>query len=224
MAGYILLAGGAEFSGKMMKVDLRAMELAGGEDAPISILPTAAAPDFSHQYIGTHGVYWFRRLGASHVTSLPILDRDSANNAELAQRIRQSRLIYLAGGFMGYLYRTLKDSACWDAVLAAYESGAVIAGSSAGAMVLCDYFFDPAVRQISEGLGLLPNTCVLPHHNLFGRGWVERLTRTLPNVVVLGIDERTGMLDDGAGGKRRDWNVYGEGHVTCYRYGVPTVL
>ncbi len=45
MAGYILLEGGAEFGGLMSEPDLRAIQLAGGPDAPISIIPTAAAPD-----------------------------------------------------------------------------------------------------------------------------------------------------------------------------------
>ena len=45
MTGYLLLEGGAEFSGKMADPDRRAIELAGGPDVIISIIPTAAAPD-----------------------------------------------------------------------------------------------------------------------------------------------------------------------------------
>ncbi|WP_345105299.1 hypothetical protein [Candidatus Villigracilis vicinus] len=33
--GYLLLEGGAEFGGRMSEPDLRAIELAGGVDAPI---------------------------------------------------------------------------------------------------------------------------------------------------------------------------------------------
>lgn len=223
MAGHILLAGGAEFGGLMVKADLRAMMLAGGREAPISIIPTAATPDSSHQVVGDHAVYWFRSFGARNVTSLPLIDRNSANDPMLAVQLRHSRLIYLTSGFMGYLCRTLANSACWRAILSAYEDGAVIAGSAAGAMILCQYFFEPATREIKKGLDLLPNTCVLPHHNMFGKGWVERLTNQLPNMVILGIDERTAMIDDGTGGRRRDWNVYGQGTVTRYRNGIPTV-
>src|SRR5947209_10850820 len=205
MAGHILLAGGAEFGGLILKADLRAIMLAGGREAPISILPTAAVPDSTHQSIGKHAVYWFRSFGARNVTALPLLDHSSANDPTLATQLRYSRLIYLTGGFIGYLCRTLTDSTCWRAILSAYESGAVIAGSSAGAMILCQYFFEPVTRQIKQGLGLLPNTCVLPRHNMFGKGWVERLTNQLPNMVILGIDERTAMIDDGTGGKLRDW-------------------
>ena len=42
--GYILLAGVAEFEGQMVQPDLRALELAGGPDVRLSIIPAAAAP------------------------------------------------------------------------------------------------------------------------------------------------------------------------------------
>jgi cyanophycinase len=223
MAGYILLEGGAEFGGLMSEPDRQAIMLAGGPDAPISIIPTAAAPDNNHRRAGNNGVNWFRRLGATHVETLPLIDKTSANDEEIAASIRQSRLIYLLGGFTGYLGETLASSASYRAMLTAYEAGAVIAGSSAGAMVLCQYYFDPGRRHIAEGLNFVPNTCVLPHHNTFGKGWASQLSRLLPNVVLLGIDERTGMLDDAEGGRKTGWRVYGQGAVTIYRGGIPTV-
>lgn len=223
MAGYLLLEGGAEFGGRMAEPDRRAIELAGGSDALITIIPTAAAPDNNHQRAGNNGVRWFHSLGATHVTSLPVIDKASANDPRIAAEIGQARLIYMLGGFTGYLGETITGSASWDAMLSAYESGAVIAGSSAGAMVMCQYYFDPGKGQVVEGLGLLSNTCVLPHHNTFGKGWASRLTNLLPNALLLGIDEQTGMLDDSQEGKKAGWRVYGKGAVTLYRNGHPTV-
>ncbi len=223
MEGYLLLEGGAEFGGQMSEPDRRAIELAGGPDAPISIIPTAAAPDNNYQRAGRNGVNWFRSLGARQVESLPLIDKASANDAAIANQISRSRLIYLLGGFTGYLGETLKDSASWQAMLEAYINGAVIAGSSAGAMVLCGYYYDPGRSQIVEGLGLVPNTCVLPHHNTFGKNWARQMTANLPGAVLLGIDERTGMLDDGDGGRKIGWRVYGQSAVTLYRNGQPTV-
>ncbi len=223
MAGYILLEGGAEFGGLMAEPDRRAIMLAGGSDAPITIIPAAAALDNNHRRAGNNGVNWFRSLGATHVETLPLIDKASANDETIAMSIRRSRLIYLLGGFTGYLGETLANSASYHAMLTAYESGAVIAGSSAGAMVLCQYYFDPGKRHIVEGLNFVPNTCVLPHHNTFGKGWVSQLTRLLPNVVLLGLDERTGMLDDADDGRKTGWRVYGQGAVTVYRGGTPTM-
>jgi cyanophycinase len=219
MAGYLLLEGGAEFGGQMAEPDLRAMELAGGPGALICIIPTAAAPDNNAQRAGNNGVRWFRSLGAKQVELLPLVDKASANDPHIADRISQSRLIYMLGGFTGYLGETLKGSSSWQAMLKAYESGTVIAGSSAGAMVMCQYYFDPARGQIVEGLELVPNACVLPHHGTFGKGWAPRLSRLLPDAVLLGIDERTGMLDDGDEGRKVGWRIYGQGAVTLYRKG-----
>ncbi|HEY0756556.1 MAG TPA: Type 1 glutamine amidotransferase-like domain-containing protein [Ktedonobacteraceae bacterium] len=223
MQGYLLLEGGAEFGGQMELADRRALELAGGLNAPVRILPTAAAPDQNHQRAGNNGVRWFRALGASDVAAVPVIDRASAADAALATELGRARLIYLLGGFTGYLGETLKDSLCWQAALEAYVNGALLAGSSAGAMVLCQYYFNPEKGQVVQGLNLLPNTCVLPHHNTFGRRWAERLSVLMPAVVLLGIDERTGMLDDGNGSRKCSWRVYGQGNVTIYRHGQPVV-
>ena len=170
MRGYILLEGGAEFGGQMAKPDKRAIELAGGLDVRVSIIPTAAVPDNNHERAGQSGVHWFKRLGARQVTSLPLIDRDSANLITIASALRQSRLIYLLGGFPQYLAQTLAGSLSWQAMLESYDSGAVIGGSSAGAMILCQHYYDPDTQRIVEGLNLIPRACVVPHHNTFGRG------------------------------------------------------
>ena len=149
--------------------DLRAMELAGGLHSRASIIPAAAAPDHNHHRAGLNGMRWFQSLGADNVTVLPLIDRKSADDASLAEILRRSKLIYMLGGFPRYLGQTLKGSACWDAMTMAHRNGAVIAGSSAGAMVLCEYYYNPADCRVCEGLCLMPGICVLPHHNTFGQ-------------------------------------------------------
>ena len=57
--GYILLEGGAEFGGEMESPDRRAIELAGGANAPVGIIPAAAAPANDHLNAGNNGVNWF---------------------------------------------------------------------------------------------------------------------------------------------------------------------
>ncbi|MCK6583618.1 MAG: Type 1 glutamine amidotransferase-like domain-containing protein [Anaerolineales bacterium] len=213
--GCLILEGGAEFGGRMSEPDLRGIDLAGGFDAPIAILPTAAAPDNNHKRAGNNGVRWFQSLGAKNVFSLDVIDSKSANDAVLAASIRTSKLIYLLGGFPRHLGETLKDSVCWSAALEARQNGAVIAGSSAGAMVLCEHYYDPYERKLLRGLNLLPNACVLPHHNQFGKAWANQMRQMLPEAVLIGIDEATGMVNDASG----KWQVYGGGEVTLYRSG-----
>jgi cyanophycinase len=213
--GYLLLAGGAEFGGRMSEPDLRAIELAGGFNAPICIIPTAAVPDNNHKRAGNNGIRWFQSLGAKSVFAVDVIDSSSANDLSLAASIRTSRLIYLLGGFPRHLGETLANSACWRAVLDAREQGAVIAGSSAGAMVLCEHYYDPYEKRLLRGLNLIPNTCVLPHYNNFGKSWAKQLLQQLPNVTLIGIDERTGMIND----VNDAWHVYGAGKVTIYQDG-----
>ena len=214
--GYILLEGGAEFGGRMAEPDLRAIELAGGPDAPICIIPTAAAPDHNDQRAGQNGVRWLRGLGSGQVLLLPLIDQSSANQTSIVSALREARLIYLLGGFPEYLGNTLAGSLSWQAMLEAYQDGAVIAGSSAGAMVLCQHYYDPYMQSLVDGLNLVPQACVLPHYNAFGKSWASRLAALLPGVALVGIDEQTGMIDD-AGADQ--WNVYGKGAVTLYQDG-----
>jgi cyanophycinase len=218
--GHILLEGGAEFGGQMSAPDLRAIELAGGLGASLSILPTAAAPDNNHARAGANGLRWFRGLGATNLSVVPLIDRASANQADVVEALKLSRLVYLLGGFPGYTCRTLAGSLGWDAVLEAYAAGAVVGGSSAGAMVLCQYLYDPENRSVVGGLNLLPNTCVIPHHNTFGKGWVPHLAAALPGAALIGIDEQTGLIDDAPGG---GWTVYGRGAVAIYKSGALTI-
>ena len=214
--GYLLLEGGAEFGGRMRDSDLRAIELAGGFNAPIRIIPTAAAPDNNYQRAGNNGIRWFQSLGATDVQSLPVIDPTSANDSAIADVFRFAKLIYLLGGFTHYLGQTLKGSLVWQAVLEAFQNGAVIAGSSAGAMVMCEFYFDPSSGKVVQGLNLVRNSLVLPHHNTFGKNWAPKLVKQISNVTLLGIDERVGMLNDGSDGA---WNVYGAGEVVLYRNG-----
>jgi cyanophycinase len=216
MRGHILLEGGAEFGGRMAEPDRRGVELAGGLDTRVSIIPAAAAPDNNHARAGQNGLRWFHGLGARQVTLLCLIDQASANLSTIAALLRCSRLIYLLGGFPHYLARTLAGSLSWHAALEAYATGAVIGGSSAGAMVLCQHYFDPGSGSVVEGLNLVPKACLIPHHDTFGQGWAAHLVTSLPEDVMIGIDEETGMIDDGDDG---NWNIYGKGSVTLYKDG-----
>ncbi len=150
------------------------------------------------------------------MVSLPLIDKQSANDEDIAQSLRDAKLIYMLGGFTHYLGQTLKDSLAWKAAVEAYQNGAVIAGSSAGAMIMCQFYYDPSAGKLVDGLNLVPNSLVLPHHDTFGKSWASSLLKQIPDVTLIGIDEQTGMIDDG---ENHSWNVYGRGAVTLYRNG-----
>jgi len=219
--GFVLLEGGREFNAGMAAADERAMAVCGGRAQPVRIIPAAAAPDNNHARAAANGVGWFQSLGAADVRAVAIIDRASADRPDLAKEIERARIVFVLGGFTRYLAETLSESLAWEAMVSAHRAGAVIAGSSAGAMVLCEHYFDPASGKVLPGLNLLPEVCVLPHHDTFGKNWAPRLTRLLPEALLIGIDEETGLLNDGAAG---EWTVYGKGAVTLYFGGTKTVL
>jgi cyanophycinase-like exopeptidase len=123
--GYILLEDGAKFGGDMAIPDQRALELAGGCDACVSIISATAAPDNNHQRAGNNAKKWFQSLGADNVVVLRLIDRVSANDPAIAAALNASQLIYMLGGFPHYLGQTLSESAACQAMLAAHETGMV---------------------------------------------------------------------------------------------------
>jgi cyanophycinase len=90
-------------------------------------------------------------------------------------------------------------------------------------MILCEHYYDPYEKGIFGGLGLIPDACILPHHDTFGKSWAPELAHRLPGAVLIGIDEQTGMLNDGPDGR---WLVYGHGSggVTLYKKESPMLL
>lgn len=211
-----MLAGGAEFGGRMAEPDRRCIALAGGFESRVCIIPAAAAPDGNHERAGSNGRRWFQQLGARNTVVVPLIDRHSAADTAVTAALRKARLIYLLGGFPGHLERSLSGTPAWEAIGDAVRSGALIAGSSAGAMVLCGHYFDPEPGRIRKGLDLLPGCCVLPHHDRFGHRWATRLQPQIPTATLIGIDEETGLL---IAGDADPWRVYGAGAVTVYRRG-----
>lgn len=209
----ILLAGGVEFKGQMAQPDRAAIQLAGGPNASIRIIPTAAAPGNNHERAGRNGIDWFESLGVTDVTSLPIIDQASADDPALSAELSQAGLIYLLGGSPRYLAETLSGSRSWRSILSALQAGAVLAGSSAGAMVICDDYFDPGSSRVREGLKILERICIIPHHDTFGKTWASPLTKLLPKSVLAGIDEETGVICNLADGQGR---VLGKGRLTIY--------
>jgi cyanophycinase len=186
----------------------------------VAILPTAAHPDGEDvfQRWAAMGVAHFGALGAE-VEPVLVRDRSEADDPAAAQALGEADLIYLSGGKPGHLIRSLDGSAVGQAIDAAHARGAVIAGCSAGAMVLATYAFDFRVRLLPwllrwrDGLGFVPGASVVPHYD----AWPEPLCALIAfqaprGSVVLGIDEGTAVVGrDGA------WQVHGSSRVTVWR-------
>jgi cyanophycinase len=218
MSGNIALVGSGEYLPVMDEVDRRLLATtpaqAGGTDsAPRVVCIPAAAGQEGKASVDRWlrmGMEHFTRLGAQ-VEPLRIIDRASAEDARWVEPISSADLIYLSGGNPLYLYRTLAGSRAWTAVQAARERGAVLAGCSAGAMILARHL--PDVRSpelvLHAGFGLVAPMMILPHFDRlesFRPGATAELQQRIhPGEFVLGVDEDTALVGAPGG----SWEVMG---------------
>jgi cyanophycinase len=149
-----------------------------------------------------------------------VLRHEDALEAENVRVVAESRFVYLGGGSPLHLRSVLKGSPLYDALVAAWRGGAVVAGSSAGAMVLCDPMVDPRGGAFTVGLGLVEQLAVVPHHKPGGGHLLWRTLELAPaGVPLAGIPERTVLLrePDGtwraAGAAVDDVTIYVDGKV-----------
>jgi len=214
-AGPLALVGGAEWQDGA-DFDAELLERSGGKE--VLVLPTAAAyerPDKAVEWAGR----WFAKLGAS-VRPLMVLRHEDALAAENVEAIAEARFVYLGGGSPLHLLSVLKSSPLFDALGKAWRSGTVVAGSSAGAMVLCDPMVDPRGGAFTVGLGLVEQLAIVPHHEPGSGHLMWRTLELAPaGVPIAGIPERTALIrePDGswraAGAKVEDVTIYLDGKV-----------
>ena len=206
--GPIALVGSGEYLPVMLEVE---RHLIAGRPPRYVQIPTAAAPE------GQAVLDRWTRLGAEQahrlgVEAVPLMVHDArdADDAELAEQVRGAGMIYMSGGNPAHLAASLRGTALWREILAAWRAGAALAGCSAGAMAMTGWV--PQVRAlhrpVDPGLGLLPHLRVIPHFDKM-LGWApDLLTRVVlhapEGVTVLGIDEDTAP-------GRRSTRVAGDG-------------
>ncbi|HVB06091.1 MAG TPA: Type 1 glutamine amidotransferase-like domain-containing protein [Acidimicrobiales bacterium] len=155
--GTLALVGGDEFQGSP-ELD---SELLAAADGEVLVLPTAAAYERPGLAV-ERAEGWFAALGG-RVRPCMVLSRPDAEDRALAEMVAGARFLYLAGGSPLHLRSVLKDSLVLDALVGAWRNGAVVAGSSAGAMALTDPMVDPRGGAFTVGLGLVRNVAVVPH-------------------------------------------------------------
>ncbi len=208
MPGLLALVGGAEWrDGCDFDRDL----LAASGGTEVLVVPTAAAYEHPDRLVES-AERWFSELGAQ-VRTLPVYTRRDALDPANVAPVTDARLIYLAGGSPMHLRSVLKDSPVWDALVGSWEGGATIAGSSAGAMVLCDPLVDPRGGALTLGLGLIEQMAMIPHHDTWSEDKAKRTLHIAPaGLPIVGVDERTALIRDGAG----SWTVAGVGQAVVY--------
>lgn len=213
--GVLALVGGREWDETAFDADL----LAASGTGEVTVLPTAAAFERPAAAVA-NATRWFQSLGA-RVREVRVLNRRDAMEEEHAAAVRSSRFVYLGGGSPLHLRSVLKDSPVWDALVATWGDGAVVAGSSAGAMVLTDPMVDPRGGAFTVGLGLVSQVALVPHFDQWSHDKVHRTIQLAPaGVAVLGVPERTAAIRDPGGA----WRAVGAGEVRVFLAGKDAAL
>ena len=211
MSGQIALVGGEEFRPGCEEMDREIMRASGKSPAKVVVVPTAAVtgPDKAANDGATH----FGALGGDS-SMLMLLERSQAEDPEFFSAANLADVVYFTGGSPDHLLETVRESQFLAALLASMAGGAVLAGSSAGAMVMGSMMRRPSAGGWVEALGLVPGVAVLPHHERRDQAETSKeLQQSAPSgLTFLGIDARTGCL-----GTPENWRVVGSGRVTVYQ-------
>ena len=201
----VALVGGDEFTEPAEAFDRELLALVEAETPNIAILPTAAK-GHNPYLAAAHGISHFRKLGADPY-GVMIVDKVTADAPVLVAELAGADIVYLTGGNPADLLEGLQDSKTWATLREMAEGGVVLAGSSAGAMVLGERMVFSG--QETEALGLLPGVIVLPHFERADTERIEHLVQAAPaDMTYLGIDGATGCLRVNG-----EWRVSGPGRV-----------
>jgi cyanophycinase len=216
--GAIALVGSGEYlpQSQGLESELLRLAISKGKTNTFIQIPTAAGKEGSDRldFWRARGAEQAARIGCEAIY-LPILTRDDASNQSYIDEVESAGLIYFSGGDPGYLAEVFRDTPLWSAIVKAWQSGASLAGCSAGAMAFGGKIIGIRRSQVSQGLNLLPNIEVIPHYDKF-LGWLpERVAAAVirddGDAALLGIDEDTALvLTD-------KWRKYGTGKVHLLR-------
>ena len=207
--GTLALIGGGEWNDACADFDRELLDAADASE--VVVLPSAAA--FEHpDRVVERATSYFEGIG-SKVRALMVLRRADAEDNKTVEAVRKAKVVYISDGSPLHLRSVLKGSALWDAILAEFHAGGVLAASGAGATLVCDPMVDPRGGAYTVGLGVVQNLAVFPWHGTAAAHLRERSIDLLPKTAKLvGIDSSTALVRDPTG----SWRTAGAGVVTVY--------
>ena len=184
----------------------RFIDLAGGPDQPIVIVPTAGEDDEGEAF----DQYWsglkqWRENGARNLTVLHTRDRKVADTDAFARPIRTARGVFFTGGRQWRLADSYLDTATHRELAALLGRGGVIGGSSAGASILASFMVrgdtksnEKMIGDHTVGLGFLKNAAVDQHLLRRNRQFdMLEVIDAHPQLLGIGLDEDTAIVVQG---------------------------
>jgi cyanophycinase len=196
--GALVIAGGGHLGPEIWGEFLR---LAGGPDAPIVVIPTAAGEArYTQEW---RGLDVLRHAGATNLTVLHTDERAVADSEAFVAPLREARGVWFPGGRQWRLADSYLGTRTHRELLALLDRGGVIGGTSAGASIQASLLVRGAPEgnhillapSHAEGLGFLRNTAIDQH--LLARNRQDDLLQVLeayPALLGIGIDEGTAIV------------------------------
>ena len=216
-AGHLVAIGGAEDKESEMEVLRRVFELAPGGNGEVAVFVTASG--FPDDVFAAYDAA-FRQLGAADVHQCNPRERRNAADSELVDIVERCGVFFFSGGDQLRLTNTLGGSPVLEALRTSYlEHGAVIAGTSAGAMAQSTTMITGSSSvdalhkgsvQMASGLGFVDGVIIDSH--FLERGRFTRLMEvgaTNPEQLGIGLGEDAGVIIH----PNRVLEAVGPGHV-----------
>ena len=213
--GSLLIIGGQ--GSKML--DDKFMQLAGGPESPIVVIPTAKESELlDKEHLEAYKKN-FQDKGFKNVTVLHTKNPKEANSDEFVAPINEAKGVWFGGGRQWRLADSYLNTKALEAFKGVLERGGVIAGTSAGASIQGSFLARGdsqsnllPVGDHQKGFGFISNVAIdqhiLPRNRLFDMFQILDLH---PELLGIGIDEYTAILV-----KNNRLRVLGPSYVAIY--------
>src|SRR5215218_7227240 len=213
--GTLVIVGGAMQDPVIVK---RFIDLAGGPDAPIVIIPTASEDD-EHYDNYWSGLKQWRENGAKNLTVLHTRDRQVADSEAFVKAIKTARGVFFGGGRQWRLADAYVNTLTQKEVQGVLNRGGVVGGSSAGAAILSSFMVrgDTKTNTVmigdhTTGMGFLKNAAVDIHVLRRNRQFdMLEVLDAHPDLLGISIDEDTAIVVDGD-----RFDVIGQSYALIY--------
>ncbi len=212
--GSLVIVGGAMRDPGIME---RFLDLAGGPNAPIVVIPTAGGENEYDEFY--QGLNSWRDVGATHLTVLHTNDRTEADSDAFVKAIREANGVWFPGGRQWRIADSYLGTKTEEELWNLLERGGVIGGSSAGASIQGSYLARGDTRTNTimmgdheEGFGFLRNTAIDQHVLKRNRQFdLIEIIRARPELLGIAIDENTAIVVQGD-----EFEVIGQSYVLIY--------
>ncbi|KQC02523.1 cyanophycinase [Pedobacter sp. Hv1] len=207
--GNLFIIGGGDRSDALMQQMLNTANLK-PKDYIIVLPMSSEAPDAGFEFLTTQ----LKKMTNHQMRNFNFSKHD-VNDKKWIDSLAGAKLIYILGGDQSRFMKVVIGTPVYTAIHKAYNNGATIAGTSAGAAVMSKYMItgtqllDTIYKEtfnklwdknieFAEGLGLLQHTIIDQH--FLKRNRYNRLVSALaahPDLVCVGIDESTAIIVHG---------------------------